>query len=78
MFPSVKFGHIERAVSFFLRNASDDDKKKARKCFDMVKFVMVNTLIIFEDQYYEYGGTVDVDYKGLTIRGFESPFLPIR
>ena len=61
MYPSVKFGHIERAVSFFLRNASDDDKKKAGKCLDMVKFGMANTLITFEDQYYEYGGTVEVD-----------------
>ena len=75
MYPSVKFGHIEKAVSFFLRNASDDDKKKAGKCLDMVKFGMANTLITFEDQYYEYGGKVEVDYKGLTIGGFESAFF---
>jgi len=75
MYHSVQFGHIEIAVSFFLRNASDDDKKKAGKCLNMVKFGMVNTLITFEDQYYEYGGTVEVDYKGLTIGGFESAFF---
>ena len=41
----------------------------------MVKFGMANTLITFEDQYYEYGGDVEVDYKGLTIGGFESAFF---
>jgi len=48
-------------VSFFLRNASHYDKKKAGNCLDMVKFGMANTLITFEDQYYEYGGTVEVE-----------------
>ena len=64
-------------MPFFLRNASDNDKKKAGKCLDMVKFGIGNTLITFEDQYYKYGGTVEVDYKGLTIGGFESAFLQI-
>ena len=33
------------------------------------------TLIIIQVAYYEYGGTVKVDYKGLTIGGFESAFF---
>ena len=33
---------------------------------------MVNTLIAFKGQCYEYGGDVSVNYKGLTIGGFKS------
>jgi hypothetical protein len=36
---------------------------------------MANTLIQFNGTYYEYGGNVDVNNKGLTIGGFESAFF---
>jgi hypothetical protein len=36
---------------------------------------MGNTLITFEDKYYEYDGNCDVYDKGLTIGGYESAWL---
>jgi len=41
----------------------------------MIKFGMCNTLITFEDQYYEYDGGKDPEEKGLTIGGYESAWL---
>ena len=58
MYPSVKFGQIDRAVNYFLRNSSDKDREVAHRCLEMVKFGMANTIITFEDQYWEYGGAV--------------------
>ena len=75
MYPSVKFEMIERAVNYFLRNASDEDKKKAKECLEMVKFGMDNTFVTFEDKYWKYGGFLPVEEKGLTIGVFESAFF---
>jgi hypothetical protein len=36
---------------------------------------MGNTLITFEDKYFEYDGDRDVNDKGLTIGGYESAWL---
>jgi hypothetical protein len=75
MYPSVKFIQIEKAVNYFLREAPESERKLASKCLEMVKFGMSNTLIHSQGQYWEYGGAVDVNKKGLTIGGFESAFF---
>jgi hypothetical protein len=75
MYPSVKFNQIESAVNHFLRDAPQSKKDLAKRCLEMVKFGMSNTLIQSMGQYYEYGGSVDVEAKGLTIGGFESAFF---
>jgi hypothetical protein len=36
---------------------------------------MGNTIVSFQDKYYEYGVDSDPDHCGLTIGGFESAFL---
>ena len=36
---------------------------------------MVNTLVPYEDQYWIYGGDLQVKEKGLTIGGYESTFF---
>ena len=36
---------------------------------------MSNTLITFVDKYYEYGGDIEGEKRGLTIGGFESTWL---
>ena len=41
----------------------------------MIKFGMGNTLITFIDEFYEYGGSTEVEDKGLTIGGYESAWL---
>jgi hypothetical protein len=74
MYPSIKFLQIK--LEYFLRDAPEEDKVLLHCCcLEMVKFSMENTLIQFNDAYYEYGGKVDVNNKGLTIGGFESAFF---
>ena len=41
----------------------------------MVKFGIANTLVQSQGQYWQYGGDLDVDEKGLTIGGYESAFF---
>jgi hypothetical protein len=41
----------------------------------MIKFGMGNTLLTFVDKYYEYGGNLDIEDRGLTIGGYESAWL---
>jgi len=72
MYPNVMFSHIEDAVEYFLRDSPEEDVKEARKCLELVRFGMANTLITFNGKYWEYGGDVDVCDKGLTIGGYES------
>ena len=77
MYPSVKVGQIEKAVTFFLRSASTVDKKIATSCLNLVSFGMANTVVTYEDQNWIYGGNAPVEIKGLTIGGFESTFFLI-
>ena len=42
MYPSIKFGQIQKAVNYFLRKALKEEKEKAKKCLDLVKFGLAN------------------------------------
>ena len=75
MYPSIKFIQIQKAVNYFLRDASEEDKEIARRCLEMIKFGMDNTFVTFKDRYWIYGGNLPVEEKGLTIGGYESAFL---
>ena len=41
----------------------------------MIKFGVGNTLLTFQDKFYEYGGDCDSMEIGLTIGGYESTWL---
>jgi hypothetical protein len=51
------------------------EKLMIRECLKLIHFGIGNTLITFEDKYFEYDGDWDVNDKGLTIRGYESAWL---
>jgi len=51
MYPSIKFGMIEKTVYYFLRDVSDADKESANRCLELVKLGMAHTFITFEDTY---------------------------
>ena len=72
MYPSIKNRQIEKAVDYYLRDASEEDKAQAKLCLDLLRFGMANTFITFRDKYWLYGGEEPVEVKGLTIGGFES------
>ena len=74
-YPSIKFKLVKKAVNYFAKNLSKEDKNKIEQCLEMVKFGMSSTLLTFVDQYYEYDGEEDSENKGLTIGGYESAWF---
>jgi hypothetical protein len=76
MYPSIKYKFVWKAVKFFARNLNAEIQGRIDKCLEMIKFGMGNTLLTFVDKYYEYGGNLNVEDRGLTIRGYESAWLP--
>jgi hypothetical protein len=74
-YPSIKLKLVRKAVKFYSEGLNTKEKDTINHCLDMIKFGMCNTLITFEDQYYEYDGGKDPEEKGLTIGGFESAWL---
>ena len=75
MYPLIKYKLVEKAVLFFVKDLDSILKWKLGVCLDMIRFGMGNTLLTFVDKYYEYGGKVNIEEKGLTISGYESAWL---
>ena len=75
MYPSIKYDLVEKAIYYYAKRLDMMDKQRIKSCLEMIKFGMGNTLLTFMDKYYEYGGEVEVDKRGLTIGGYESAWL---
>ena len=75
MYPSIQFLLVKKAVNFFSKDLSKEEKITISKCLELVKFGMSNTLITFVNKYYEYGGDTTGDKRGLIIGGYESAWL---
>jgi hypothetical protein len=75
-YPSIQFLIIKKAVRYFARELSSENNQKIEKCLEMIGFGMKNTLLVsFIDKYYEYGGEMEDEKRGLTIGGYESAWL---
>jgi hypothetical protein len=74
-YPSVTYSLIEIAINYFAEKLPMKEKLTIRECLKCIHFGMGNTLITFEDKYFEYDGDRDVNDKGLTIGGYESAWL---
>ena len=72
MYLPVKLIQIEKAIRYFLCNASSEDQEQAELCLKPISSDMVNTFIKFEDQYWLYRDDKLVKEKGLTIGEYES------
>ena len=75
MYPSIQFLIVKKAVRYFARELSSENNQKIEKCLEMIGFGMKNTLVSFIDKYYEYGGEMEDEKRGLTIGGYESAWL---
>jgi hypothetical protein len=75
MYPSIKYKFVRKAVKFFMRNLNAETQRRIDTCLEMIKFGMGNTPLTFVDKYYEYGGDLDVEDRGLTIGGYELAWL---
>jgi hypothetical protein len=74
MYPTTTFGLVKRAVDYFSSDFLLDEKETIKTCLKIIWFGMNNTLVTFQEKYYNYGGS-DNDSKGLTIGGYESALL---
>jgi hypothetical protein len=75
MYPSIRYKFVKKAVKFYARNLYTETQGRIDTCLEMIKFGMGNTLLTFVDKYYEYGGDLDIEDRGLTIGGYESAWL---
>jgi len=75
MYPSITFNMVRKAIEFFAKKLNDEQKIIIKDCLKMIGFGMGNTLITFKDKYYEYGGSTNIEERGLTIGGYESAWL---
>jgi hypothetical protein len=66
---------VETATNYFSKNPPMKEILMIGECLKLIHFVTGNTVITFEDRYYEYDGDRDVNNKGLTIGGYESAWL---
>ena len=75
MYPSITFDMVSKAINFFSKNLKKEQKDTIVDCLKMIKFGMGNTLLNFAGKYYEYGGSSNINERGLTIGGYESAWL---
>jgi hypothetical protein len=75
IYPSIKYKFVRRAMKYFAGDLNAETQGCIETCLDMIKFGMGNTLLTFVDKYYEYGGDLDIEDRGLTIGGYESAWL---
>jgi hypothetical protein len=75
MYPSIKYKFVRRAIKYFVGDLNVETQGRIETCLEMIKFGMGNTLLTFVDKYYEYGGNLDIEDRGLTIGGYESAWL---
>jgi hypothetical protein len=55
-YPSVAYSLVEITISYFTQKLPMKEKLTIQKCLKYIRFGMGNTLITFEDKYFEYDG----------------------
>ncbi len=75
MYPQCRFKAVKDAVQYYASHLEPLKQEQIRRCLDILKFSMGNTIVSFLDKYYKYGVDPDPDRCRLTIGGFESAFL---
>jgi hypothetical protein len=75
MYPQCKLRAVKAAVHYCTLQLDQNQCERTKKCLEILKFSMGNTIVSFLDKYYKYGVDPDPDRRGLTIGGFESAFL---
>ncbi len=75
MYPQCQFKAVKAAVWYYSSRLPPLQQEKIKRCLEILKFSMGNTIVSFREKYYKYGVDPDPDCCGLTIGGFESAFL---
>eukprot|EP00957_Ditylum_brightwellii_P088650 6752004-Ditylum_brightwellii.AAC.1 len=61
MYPSVQVKLIKKALRFYSRSLSPEDKQKIELGMEMIQFGMKNTLGSFRYKYFNYKGAAKGD-----------------
>jgi hypothetical protein len=62
MYPSIKYKFVKKAIRYFEKDLrSMETQGQIETCLKMIKFGMGNTLLTFDNKYYEYGSDLDVE-----------------
>lgn len=72
---SIKFLLVKKAVRYYAKDLSEEDKSKIKCFLQMIRFGMKNIRVTFINKYCKYEGDINGENKGLTIGGFESVWL---
>ena len=75
MYPSIKFKLVRASILYFTRKIPKDKKKNLDLFIEMIGKGMDAILLTFGDKYFEYGGGMKLEDKGLAIGGYESAWL---
>jgi hypothetical protein len=75
MYPQCKFRAVKAALRYHALQLDPIQCERTKKCLEILKFSMGNTIVSFPDKYYKYRVDPDPDRRGMTIKGFESAFL---
>jgi hypothetical protein len=67
MYPQCKFRAVKAAVPYYALQLDPIQHERTKKCLEILKFSMGNTIVSFLDKYNEYGVDPDPDWRGLTI-----------
>jgi hypothetical protein len=75
MYPQFWFKAVKAAVRYYSSRLPPLQQEKVKRCLDILKFSMGNTIVSFRKKYDKYGVDPNHDRRSLTIGGFESAFL---
>eukprot|EP00957_Ditylum_brightwellii_P162801 12397274-Ditylum_brightwellii.AAC.1 len=73
MYPSVRLQLIRKALTYYPRSLSKEDKTTINDCLNLIKFGMRNTLMQYHGKYYAYKGAA----KGKLMGGDEDVMMAI-
>eukprot|EP00957_Ditylum_brightwellii_P084787 6447175-Ditylum_brightwellii.AAC.1 len=79
MYPSVRLKLIRKALTYYSRDLSKENKTTINNCLDLIKFRMRNMLVQYHSKYYAYKGTAKGQIMGdedvaLAISAYEAAF----
>lgn len=61
--PHTTFNMVKQVIDFYTTNLNSGQKGTIINCLIMIESGVVNTLLIFIDQYYKYGGSLNTNRR---------------
>eukprot|EP00957_Ditylum_brightwellii_P061613 4675455-Ditylum_brightwellii.AAC.1 len=72
MYPSVRLQLIRKALTYYLRGLSEEDKTTINNCLNLIKFGMRNMLAQYHSKYYAYKSAMKGQIMGMRMWRWQS------